>query len=100
MGLVHAEGTVSLHDFAESGFENVPESVFRKGVMVAGIYIPVGFHRGAVTAERIVDAQVSRFSQHISRGDLEDLDKFLPEVTLLPSVKYTGEKSAVPLRRN
>jgi len=68
--------------------------------MVAGIHIPVGLHGGAVAAEGVVDAQISRLSEHIPGGDLEDLDEFSPDVEIPPAVKYTGEKSAVPLRRH
>ncbi len=62
MGLVHAEGTVLLHDLAEGFFENVPEPVFsERRVMVAGIHIPVCLHGSAVAAKRIVDTNLPAF---------------------------------------
>jgi len=86
--------------FAERLFLNLPEPVFGIHVMVTRVHAAVMFHRHALPAKLVVDANLRRHSHVLRDERLEVIDQNAADVLSDPFVEDLAEKITILLGIN
>ena len=75
--------------------QDISQLVLRIDVVIAGVDIPVVFHRHGGAAGGAEDAEAASHSHRVTQCDIKDLDEYLADILPYPFVENGGQEFSI-----